>query len=189
MHKVNILIAEDDKDDFQLLKEAIENVLPKFNITHSRDGREFTKHINEGLEPDIIFLDLNMPFKSGVECLKEFRQELYDYLFVVITKNNWDIEWACEKELNRLLEISSDRLSHIDCAKEEMRRFAKTNLLHLLVYMQLDARRRGLYYLDASSISNALSNFSSLWPFTGSDVNAAKELPLYMKSSELTWYQ
>lgn len=74
MHKVNILIAEDDRDDFQLLKEAIENVLPKFNITHSRDGREFIQLINEGLEPDIIFLDLNMPFKTGVECLIEFRK-------------------------------------------------------------------------------------------------------------------
>jgi CheY-like chemotaxis protein len=24
--------------------------------------------------PDIIFLDLNMPFKSGLECLKEIRE-------------------------------------------------------------------------------------------------------------------
>lgn len=119
---------------------------------------------------------------------KIFKQQLYDYLFLVITKNNWDIEWACEKELNRLLEISTDKLTHIECGKEEMRRSAKTNLLHLLVYMQLDARQRGLYYLDSTSISNALSNFSSLWPFKGTDVNPKRELPVYMQNHEFTWY-
>jgi DNA-binding response OmpR family regulator len=75
MHKVNILIAEDDKDDFQLLREAIENVLPKFDITHSRDGKEFSQAIDNGLEPDLVFLDLNMPYKSGIECLVEFRRK------------------------------------------------------------------------------------------------------------------
>lgn len=74
MHKVNILIAEDDKDDFLLLREAIENVLPKFNITHSRDGKEFLQAMDDGPEPDLVFLDLNMPYKSGVECLIEFRK-------------------------------------------------------------------------------------------------------------------
>lgn len=74
MYKVNIHIAEDDKDDFLLLKEAIEEVLPKFNIYHSRDGNEFFKKINDHLEPDLIFLDLNMPKKNGVDCLIDIRK-------------------------------------------------------------------------------------------------------------------
>jgi CheY-like chemotaxis protein len=71
---VNILIAEDDKDDFLLLKEAIEDALPKFNIEHSVDGITFLQSSGKGLEPDLIFLDLNMPKKSGFDCLLELRQ-------------------------------------------------------------------------------------------------------------------
>jgi DNA-binding NtrC family response regulator len=77
MSKVKISIAEDDMDDFLQLLEAIEEVLPKFDIKHSRNGRDFMRSINEGDMPDLIFLDLNIPYKSGVDCLIEVRQKRY----------------------------------------------------------------------------------------------------------------
>ncbi len=42
---VNIFIAEDDKDDYLLLQEAIEDVLPKSNIEHSLDGKAFLQSL------------------------------------------------------------------------------------------------------------------------------------------------
>jgi CheY-like chemotaxis protein len=75
MSKVKILIAEDDKDDFLQLQEAIEEVLPKFDIHHSKNGREFIHLINENVQADIIFLDLNMLYKNGIDCLIEVRQK------------------------------------------------------------------------------------------------------------------
>jgi CheY-like chemotaxis protein len=75
MHKVNILIAEDDKDDFLLLKEAIEEVLPTFNIDHSSDGQTFLQKINKHAIADLIFLDLNMPKKNGIDCLIDLRKK------------------------------------------------------------------------------------------------------------------
>lgn len=75
MSKVKITIAEDDKDDFLQLREAIEEVLPKFDITHLKNGRDFIRMINEGVQPDLIFLDLNILFKNGIECLIEVRQK------------------------------------------------------------------------------------------------------------------
>jgi CheY-like chemotaxis protein len=74
MHKVNILIAEDDKDDFLLLQEAIEEVLPKFNIAHCKDGKQVVQKMDENLVPDLIFLDLNMPKLNGIECLTDIRK-------------------------------------------------------------------------------------------------------------------
>ena len=72
--KVNIHIAEDDSDDFLMLKEAIGEVLPKFEIERLKNGREFFQLIDLGFETDLIFLDLNMPFKTGIECLVEIRR-------------------------------------------------------------------------------------------------------------------
>lgn len=72
---VNIYIAEDDRDDFLLLEEALENILPKFNINHSRHGKAFLQSLNKDAEPDLIFLDLNIPKKNGIDCLVELRQK------------------------------------------------------------------------------------------------------------------
>lgn len=71
---LNISIAEDDNDDFSLLKEAIADVLPKFNIEHSIDGKRFLDSLHTCAEPDLIFLDLNIPKKNGIDCLVELRQ-------------------------------------------------------------------------------------------------------------------
>ncbi|TDH29270.1 response regulator [Segetibacter sp. 3557_3] len=72
---INIAIAEDDKEDFLLLKEAIETVLPKINIIHSKDGQLFLQSLDDHAEPDLIFLDLNIPKKNGIHCLVALRQQ------------------------------------------------------------------------------------------------------------------
>ncbi len=90
---VNIFIAEDDKDDFLLLKEAIEDTLPKFNLEHSLDGKAFLQSLNKGVEPDLIFLDLNIPKKNGVDCLVELRQvEDLKSTPVIIYSTSSDVE-------------------------------------------------------------------------------------------------
>jgi hypothetical protein len=100
---------------------------------------------------------------------KIFKQHLYDYLYQILLERNLQLDWTCEKELNFLIEISIDRISHLDCTKEEMLHLAKTNMLHLLNQMYLDSKARALYYVDALSISNALSQSHRLWPYKTAD--------------------
>lgn len=71
---LNIFIAEDDNDDFEIFKEAIEHILPKFNLLRSSDGKAFLESFSNNVKPDLIFLDLNIPKKNGVECLVELRK-------------------------------------------------------------------------------------------------------------------
>src|SRR3712207_5227889 len=70
----NIVIAEDDREDFLMLEEAIESTLSQFRISHSRDGKELLQKINDQNTPDLIFLDLNLPKKNGLDCLIDIRQ-------------------------------------------------------------------------------------------------------------------
>jgi len=93
MSKVKILVAEDDKDDYLELQGAIEVVLPKFDIDHCKNGREFIRLIDEGMKPDLIFLDLHMLFKSGLECLAEVRQRRHlNKTPVVIYSTSSDVD-------------------------------------------------------------------------------------------------
>lgn len=74
---LNIMLADDDADDRLFFKEAFEEVKIKHQIIEFTDGEKLTKHLSDKANPlpDIIFLDLNMPRKSGMECLREIRED------------------------------------------------------------------------------------------------------------------
>lgn len=73
--RIKILLADDDEDDRDLFKEAVEEVKSNVDVTTVNDGDELMKILNDHEPlPDIIFLDINMPCKNGQECLREIRQ-------------------------------------------------------------------------------------------------------------------
>jgi len=69
-----VIFAEDDRDDQLFLSMALEECGSEIKASFVSDGVELMtelRFINK--KPDVIFLDLNMPLKSGIECLKEIR--------------------------------------------------------------------------------------------------------------------
>ncbi len=75
-HEVlRIILADDDDDDRLFFKDAIEKVKIKTVVHMVNDGVELMDYLNDSETrlPNLIFLDLNMPRKSGMECLKEIR--------------------------------------------------------------------------------------------------------------------
>ncbi|MFP9115725.1 response regulator [Flavobacterium sp. RHBU_3] len=73
---LQIMLADDDEDDRLFFKEAFEEVKIKYEISTFNDGEQLMDYLNtpDSVLPDIVFLDLNMPRKSGMECLREIRQ-------------------------------------------------------------------------------------------------------------------
>ena len=72
---LHILLADDDDDDRLFFKDAIEEVKVKTVVTMVNDGVELMDYLlkPEIHLPNLVFLDLNMPRKNGMECLKEIR--------------------------------------------------------------------------------------------------------------------
>lgn len=72
---IHILIADDDEDDLTFFSEAITELKMENKLTMLEDGKNLIDYLNnpETSLPDILFLDLNMPYKNGLECLKEIR--------------------------------------------------------------------------------------------------------------------
>lgn len=72
---LNILLADDDKDDRFFFEKALHEVtIPKVLATVN-DGQELMDYLFENSEhlPDVLFLDINMPRKKGSECLTEIK--------------------------------------------------------------------------------------------------------------------
>jgi DNA-binding NarL/FixJ family response regulator len=45
--------------------------LPDASIVDVRDGIAALRHIKTSAAPDVVFLDLNIPLKNGLSCLKD----------------------------------------------------------------------------------------------------------------------
>jgi CheY-like chemotaxis protein len=68
---IQIMIAEDDESDRMNFTEALEELKLKTAVKTVNDGVELMDYLNEeeNALPYILFLDLNMPRRSGLECL------------------------------------------------------------------------------------------------------------------------
>jgi len=72
---VKIILADDDESDRLIFIEAFSEIRIKADVVALHDGKQLMEYLDKNNVdlPAIIFLDLNMPRKSGVECLKEIR--------------------------------------------------------------------------------------------------------------------
>ena len=69
-----ILLADDDDDDTFLFGEALGQLPTQSELLIASNGMELMHLLQtDKVTPDIIFLDMNMPVKNGLECLTEIR--------------------------------------------------------------------------------------------------------------------
>lgn len=100
---VKILLAEDDKDDQELFIDALDAADVPSEVTAVENGQELVDTLRDKSQPDpdIIFIDINMPVKGGKQALEEIKgdKELRDIPAVMLS--TWDhpsdIEDAFEK--------------------------------------------------------------------------------------------
>lgn len=73
---VNVLLADDDEDDRLFFKHAFEEIKIKTIVQTVRDGLELMNLLvqPDTVLPHVLFLDLNMPCKTGLDCLNEIKK-------------------------------------------------------------------------------------------------------------------
>ncbi|HMV11109.1 MAG TPA: response regulator [Cyclobacteriaceae bacterium] len=68
-------VIDDDLDDQEIFTIAVEKVDPDIQCTFANDGVHALERLrtDSALEPECIFLDVNMPRMNGIECLEVLR--------------------------------------------------------------------------------------------------------------------
>ena len=106
---INILLAEDDKDDRFFFEKALKEITIPANFNMVNNGEELMEYLDKNIEhlPDILFLDLSMPRKTGFECLIEIKGNIkLKDIHVVVFSTSFSRDTIYETGLsNELLKI------------------------------------------------------------------------------------
>ena len=106
---LNILLADDDADDRFLFEKALKEIPITTHLTTVHDGDQLINYLSENSEhlPDVLFLDLSMPRKTGFECLSEIKgnEKLKDISVVIFTiafPHNLEFEMNIKNTLSNI---------------------------------------------------------------------------------------
>lgn len=79
-----VLIVDDDSFARAMVRDAVSEAMSGHEVVEAADGAEALVAIEKGL-PDLVFLDLLMPNKSGLDALPEIRRRAPSAKVVVVS--------------------------------------------------------------------------------------------------------
>ena len=106
---INILLADDDMDDRIFFEKALQEIPLNTTLNTVQNGEQLMEYLSVHVAslPDIIFLDLSMPRKTGFECLAEIKENeklkaLTVIMFTTSFTRGLDLEENLKTTLNRM---------------------------------------------------------------------------------------
>lgn len=106
---INILLADDDMDDRIFFEKALTEIPLITTLNTVQNGEQLMEYLAVHADPlpDILFLDLSMPRKTGFECLAEIKENerlkaLTVIMFTTSFTRGLDLEDNLKATLNRM---------------------------------------------------------------------------------------
>jgi CheY-like chemotaxis protein len=101
--KHTILLVEDNEDDAFFMRRALAEAGVTAPVIHLDDGRQAIDYLGGANDyadrtrhpqPSIVFLDLKLPFKTGLQVLEWLRQQpdLAKLIVIVLTSSNEPVD-------------------------------------------------------------------------------------------------
>lgn len=107
MSKYSVLIADDEK----LSREAVKLQLKTFDefdvVAECKNGREALAQISQ-LMPDVIFLDIQMPYMNGLEVLAKLEGDYHPVIIIISAYDNYALKAFESDAIDYLLKPFTD---------------------------------------------------------------------------------
>src|SRR4051794_18321384 len=83
--KLNILLIDDDKDELVVFNEVLAKLHKSLALHYSPDCTSLVYELINNIKLNMIFLDINMPVKNGMQFLKEIKaHEIHRHIPVIM---------------------------------------------------------------------------------------------------------
>ncbi|WP_194973905.1 response regulator [Aquiflexum lacus] len=132
---LKILLADDDEADRLLFKDAFTELKSGITIATVNDGIELMDLLyqteTEDL-PQILFLDINMPQKTGIDCLKEIRA---DHRFKDLTIAIYSTS-SNEKDMEQTFIYGANVYIHKPNSFEKLKKVLEKSIMNFKVYQE-----------------------------------------------------
>jgi len=106
---LNILLADDDLDDRNFFERALQEIPLITALSTVSNGEQLMEYLADHADqlPDVLFLDLSMPRKTGFECLAEIKENerlrgLTVIMFTTSFTRGVDLEDNLKNTLSRM---------------------------------------------------------------------------------------
>ncbi|MEH6680310.1 MAG: response regulator [Sediminicola sp.] len=141
MHLKRIVICvEDDEDDRNMFKEAIEELNLSVRLKLFEMGKDFLEYLETTDDPlpELLFLDLNMPEISGFEVLKKVKEHSVWSKIPVAILSTSSMESDMEKTFLMGANIYFTKPNSFRVLQAALKRILVTNYQHHTSNLQWD---------------------------------------------------
>lgn len=76
------ILVDDEPDGIRTLKKLLELHCPEVEVAGTAHNASLAKQLLEELKPDVVFLDIQMPGKTGLDLLTELSVRDFEVIFV-----------------------------------------------------------------------------------------------------------
>ena len=76
------ILVDDEPDGIRTLKKMLETHCPNVQVEATCSNATAAKQELESIRPDVVFLDIQMPGKSGLDLLTEMPEKDFEVIFV-----------------------------------------------------------------------------------------------------------
>jgi len=168
--KLKTLVLEDEPETNELMCTTLKNF---FSEVHSAVDADSAMRMFEQHSPDIIFIDIILPGKSGLEVAKEIREINPKQIIVIVSASNdmGNISEAVKIGVNNFIRKPIDTDKMIDVLKDIVSDIKKQKknrtkifsiTLPLDLYEQVDQDAKGESISKNAMIIRALKHFYNL---------------------------
>lgn len=74
---VTCFLIDNDEEDQEIFSMALKDANPAIHCSFANDGPDALQQLSThtpSLIPSLIFIDMNMPFMDGIQCLQEIKK-------------------------------------------------------------------------------------------------------------------
>ena len=79
---INSIIIDDEPNNIENIQSILQRLYPEINVVATATDAEYGIAAIDKLQPDLVFLDIQMPGRSGFDLLRAFSQINFEIIFI-----------------------------------------------------------------------------------------------------------